>query len=83
MALGCCTISPKLDNVLAFSKEVKPNIHYVECKADYSDLIDKIEWCKEDRDRCKKIGYNAKKLFRRTSTPYRIWKWMISNTIKL
>lgn len=77
MALGCCTISPKLSITLAFNQELKSGVHYVECKSDYSDLVDRIEECRADRKKCVEIGQNAKILFRNTSTPEKLWEWML------
>lgn len=76
MAFGACTISPKLKIVLPYMRDVLPRVHYVECADDYSDLIEKIEWCKEHRLECVRIGWSAKKLFSETSTPDAIWRWM-------
>lgn len=35
---------------------LKPGIHYVETKRDFSDLEEKIEWCRENDAECKKIA---------------------------
>jgi len=77
MAFGCCTISPLITDRIAWDQELIPNVHYIQCKSDYSDLIDKIEWCKSHRDNCVKIGNNAKKLFYETSTPEMLLKWLL------
>ena len=37
-----------------------PYKHYIPIKADLSDLIDKIEWCRDHDNECKEIAYNAK-----------------------
>jgi len=77
MALGCCTISPVLSDCLAWNKELLPGVHYISCLPDYSDLIEKIEWCKSNRNLCVEIGNNAKKLFDETSTPQKLLEWII------
>lgn len=76
MAFGACTISPRLNIILPYMKFLEPGVHYIECTEDYSDLIEKIEWCKGNREMCIQIGQNAKKLFSETSTPSAIWTWM-------
>ena len=73
MAFGCCTISPKLLTILPYYEKLVPGVHYIQCDDNYSDLIDKIEWCKENREACVKIGKNAKHLFKETSTPEQLW----------
>ena len=80
MAFGCCTISPILPELLPFDKKLIPDVHYIRCKDDYSDLLEKIEWCKQNREKCIEIGRNAKKLFLETSTPEKIVEWV---TLKL
>lgn len=80
---GCCTISPKLNTVLAFKRKIIPDTHYIICKDDYSDLLSKIEWCRNNRVKCKEIGNNAEQLFLETSTPTKIWEYMeeVTNAI--
>lgn len=40
-------------------KYMKPNDHYIEIKADLSDLEEKVDWCKTHDDECKKIAENG------------------------
>jgi hypothetical protein len=77
MAFGCCTISPPISDCVAYNKELIPGVHYIQCKEDYSDLVGQIEWCKSNRQKCIEIGNNAKNLFEETSTPHRLWKWVV------
>jgi hypothetical protein len=79
MAFGCCTISPVLADCLAWNKELVPGVHYLSCANDYSDLIEKIEWCKSNRDKCIEIGQNAKILFQETSVPSKLLEWIKIN----
>ena len=75
-AFGACTISPRLDLRLPHWREPMPGLHYVECADDYSDLIEKIEWCRKHRAECKFIGAAAKKMFLYSCTPECIWTWI-------
>lgn len=75
-AFGACTISPRLNIVLPYWTEPKPGIHYIECAPDYSDLIDKIEACRKNRELRIEIGTAAKELFTAVCTPERVWSWM-------
>jgi hypothetical protein len=79
MAFGCCTISPYLPEILPFNNRIKPNIHYIQCADDYSDLIDKIEYCQQNKAHCIEIGNNAKQLFLQTSIPDKIGEWIKEN----
>lgn len=75
MALGVCTISPDIFTSLCAAR-AEPNVHYLCLRDDYSDLMDKIEWCQTHRDDCIQIGNNAKKLFAKHCTPERIWNYI-------
>jgi hypothetical protein len=79
MFLGACTISPKLVTLLSYNKELIPGVHYIECLPDYSDLIDKIEWVKDNKTAAIQIGQNAKELFFQTSTPEKQLEWIKQN----
>jgi hypothetical protein len=76
MALGCCTISPKLQTVLPQYQKLLPDKHYIQCADDYSDLLKKIEWCKSNREKCVEIGRNASTLFEEVSHANALWKWI-------
>ena len=79
MFLGCATISPHLPEQLPFNRNIWPGGHYIQCKDDYSDLIEKIEWCKDNKEKCKEIGKNAKELTQFTSTPHNLVNWIKAN----
>ncbi len=76
MGLGCCTISPYLITTLPYGNKLIPGVHYIACKDDYSDLVDKVEWCKNNRNACVEIGRNAKALFAATCIPQKLWEWV-------
>jgi len=76
MGLGACTISPKLNTRLSYHGMLIPGVHYVECKPDYSDLIEKVNWVNENKDNAVQIGNAAKKLFLETSTPLKQVEWI-------
>lgn len=39
---------------------LKSEVHYVEVKEDFSDLVDKIEWCKLHDEECQEISKNGR-----------------------
>ena len=51
--------SPEISDFL------KPNVHYVPIKKDYSDLLEKIEWLKEHDKEAQKIAENARSFAQR------------------
>ena len=55
---------------------LEPGVHYVECKSDYSDLIEKVNWVRSNKDKAVQIGKAAKKLFLETSTPQKQVEWI-------
>jgi hypothetical protein len=73
---GCCTISPNLPEILPYNNTIIPDVHYIRCEDDYSDLINKIEWCKSNRDKCIEIGNNAKEIFQKCCTPDKLIEWI-------
>jgi hypothetical protein len=77
LAFGCCTIAPPIVDELPYDGQLVPGVHYVACAPDYSDLLEKIEWCRENRGECVIIGNNARALFERTSTPHKLWSWIL------
>jgi hypothetical protein len=76
MGFGCCTISPKLPELLPGYVPLVPGTHYLECKGDYSDIPSIIDWCKSNRDECIDIGLNAKGLFMNHCTPEVLTLWI-------
>ena len=69
MGLGVCTIAPQIKTLLPFKRRLIPNEHYLKCESDYSDLISLVEWCKNNRKKCREIGRNAKSLYDSSYAP--------------
>ena len=76
MAMGTCTISPRITTQLPFGKKLRPGKDYLECRQDYADVVEKIEWCRTHPKECQKIGRSAAKLFEQTGTPERLLSWI-------
>ncbi len=74
--MGFPPISHKHITHLSRNKKPEAGIHYVECKSDYSDLIDKITWCINNKNECIKIGNRAKELMNETSLPLKQVEWI-------
>tara|TARA_B100001564_G_scaffold170668_1_gene143478 strand:- start:372 stop:1283 length:912 start_codon:yes stop_codon:yes gene_type:complete len=59
---NCVPVMPKPRyDSWACDAMLKPNIHYVEVKEDWSDFLEKIEWCRDNDSICKEIAMNGKK----------------------
>ena len=46
-----------------FFDHFKEGVHYISIEEDFSDLIEKFEWCEQHPEQCKQIVYNACQLF--------------------
>lgn len=61
LGFNSCLLIVDSDYKLWFQQFLKPFVHYVPVKHDLSDLIEKIKWCQNNDDKCKKIAKEAKK----------------------
>lgn len=55
---------------------LKEWIHYVPVKSDLSDVMEKIEWCKNNDDKCKIIAKNARDFFKKYINTNSIYDYM-------
>lgn len=74
MALGCATISPYLPEILPFNRQPIPNVHYIVCKDDFSDVPSIIR--RHSKADLLYVGANAKELFNSTCTPTIVAMWI-------
>jgi hypothetical protein len=63
MSMGCCILIADSKYRMWFRSLMKPMIEYVPIKADLSDLIEKIKWCRANDKACKNIANNARKFY--------------------
>ena len=55
-------LMPKITCVSWFmEQELKPFVHYVPLENDFSDLEEKLEWCKQNDDTCHRISKHARR----------------------
>ena len=57
---------------------LEPNKHYIEVEHDLSDLEEKIRWCRNNDNKCKKIVDNVNKLMRKLMSREFIYDYMQS-----
>lgn len=76
LAMGVCVISPYINTALPYGKMLEDGVHFVQCKDDYSDLVELINWCAQNREKCREIGDNAKALFAENCLPKPYWDWV-------
>jgi len=82
MGFGVCTISPVLYTRLPDVGSPIPDVHYLACRDDYSDLLSKIEQCRDNPDLCQSIGSQAQKMFQNTCVPEKIWSYVGRETFQ-
>jgi hypothetical protein len=75
MAFGCATISPHIPEILPFDRQLVPNVHYIMCKDDFSDVPALID--KYSQKELLEIGSCAKELFNITCTPDIVAAWIV------
>ena len=69
MLMGSVILYVESEYSLWFEHLMKENVHYIKIKADLSDLIEKIMWCRENDDKCREIGKSARELALSILTP--------------
>ena len=68
LGMGSVILLQDSDYHLWFRSYLKPFKEYVPLKKDLSDFIEKIRWCKENNNECKKIAENALKFYNKYLT---------------
>ena len=64
LSMGCCILLVHSTWKMWFSDLLKPYVHYVPVAADLSNLIEQIQWCRKNDDKCKKIAQNALQFYK-------------------
>ena len=65
---GSVMIKPDMSKIITHPDVYFPYETYIPCKLDWSDLIEKIEWVKDNPKQCKEITENAKKILKKSYT---------------
>lgn len=56
---NCATLKQESDEIQWFYRALKPYVHYIPFKNDFSDVIQQIEWAKAHDSLCAEIALNA------------------------
>ena len=78
---GSVMIKPDMSKVITHPNIYIPYETYIPCALDWSDLIEKIEWVKNNPKQCKEITENARKILKEAYTTENLllyWYNMIS-----
>ena len=68
---------------LWFSHKLIPYIHFIPIKHDLEDLIEKINWCINNDDKCHQIAINASKFFKKELSKNAIFDYLQSQFINI
>jgi hypothetical protein len=79
VGLGVCTISPELYTLFPWGKKLQPNVEYLMCNDDYSNLVDIIKFLQNTPVRAKEVGINAKHFYDKFYHPIKYWRWIMEN----
>jgi hypothetical protein len=60
MLFGSVSLIVESGYTLWFQHLLKPYVHYIPIKGDFSDVVEKLEWCHEHDDECQQIAKNAR-----------------------
>lgn len=63
LGMNCCILLVESKYKLWFENMLKPYVHYVPIKADLSNLISQIEWCRQNDDKCEIISIKSRKFY--------------------
>jgi len=63
LSMGSVILLVKSQWKIWYSDLLADRVHYVSVKSDLSDLIEKIQWCRDNDEKCKKIADNARLFF--------------------
>lgn len=66
-----------------FSHKLIPHVHYIPIKHDLTDLIDQINWCIKNDDKCLGIATNAKAFFDKELSRDGIFDYLQSQFINI
>lgn len=58
---GCLLFKPKSNHLQWFENGLQPYVHYIPVNNDFSDLVDKINWAKNNDEEAELIAQNARK----------------------
>lgn len=65
LSLGSVVLLVKSNYNIWFMNLLEENVHYVSVNSDLSDLFEKVKWCRENDEECKKISENARSFYNR------------------
>jgi len=82
LAFGSVILKVDSDYKIWYLDLLKPYIHYIPINRDLSDLKEKIEWCKQNQDKCRSISINSRKFYLEYINKEKIMDY-IENTLNL
>lgn len=73
---GYCVLNVESKYKLWFEQWLEEGVHYIGIKHDLSNLVEKIEWCLKNDDKCKQIAINGMHFFNTYFTKNFVYDYM-------
>lgn len=73
LAMGVPVVSPPMHDYLGPGGPPLAGVHYLACRDDYADLIEKVDWCEANREEAFRVGVAGREFFLAQATPVPIW----------
>ena len=65
---GSVMIKPDMSKIKTIPNIFIPYETYIPCSHDWSDLVEKINWVKNNQEKCKQIAFNAQQIMEKSFT---------------
>ena len=65
---GSVMIKPDMSKIKTIPNIFIPHETYIPCSHDWSDLVEKINWVKNNQEKCKQIAFNAQQIMEKSFT---------------
>jgi hypothetical protein len=76
LGTGSLVLKVESEYTLWLDQYLQPWVHYVPVRADLSDLVDRIEWCRRNDRQAQGIAEAARQVYDRIMTPEFMGRWM-------
>jgi hypothetical protein len=78
-AYGIPVITPYISTILPFGMQFEPNVDYIECASDFSDVIELIDRYKDNKEYLDFISNNCKNKFSKTCSLEAVQRWVLQH----
>lgn len=76
LSFGSVILRVESDYKMWIDKYLKPKVHYIPIKRDYSDLAAILKWCHTHDEACQRLAANARRAYEKYYTESFIYKYL-------